>query len=878
MTPPRLPRAALEYLLPARLRDAVIGDLDELFSAESAARPWRARAAYWQRALQAACHLARLPHPRQAASRESAMTTFLKDLRQGVRLFVRQPGYAWAAAVTLALAIGANTVIFSFADVLVLKPLPIAGADRLGWILANGPNAPVNRAGVSLPEYAAYRDGVTAFSRLAAWHRDTVVLRNGAAGAERATAQVVVGDLQGVWGLKSARGRLLGDQDEGPSAPPVLVLSHRYWMTRFGGADVVGRTVLVDGRQRTVVGVVTPDIELGNLAEIDLWLPLDHEAALASRATRGWRPVGRLAPSATISTADAQVGAIGRRLAEQYPENRDWTTRVGSTREALSGGETWVVLAMLGTVVGLLLVLACANIMNLLIARLIGRRHELAVRTALGATPGRVARQIVAESLSVGLAGGVLGLAIGWAGLQGVHALASEPFFEQVAIDARVVVFALALAFVAPLAFAVAPTLRVLRQDALPTLNDASGRAVGGHRLARSRSVLVVVQVGLAVTLLVVAGLVVKSVRAVVAADLGYDPAPLATVAFDVPPWMTPDEDAALTLRRRILDEAARLPGVAAATFASELPALQFPQSTPFEIAGRTAARDRDRPTTGLTVVSPDFFQAMGIGLAAGRGFAGADRTATRAPVVVSREAVRRYWQDRPDAALGAVIQLPRPDDAAPLEAVVIGIARDLANPDLDRRPEPLLFALDDHRPTRRMYLVVRGDRPADLAGRLTGVIHAVAPDIPTEQAATGLAAVEREQGSGLLLSALFAAFAGVAVLLAATGLYGVMSYAVSQRTPEIALRMALGASAADIARGIMGRTVALAALGAGAGLAGAALLAQAMRTILYGVTATDPGIYAGAAALALVAAAVAAWMPMRRAAGIDPIVSLRQA
>ncbi|MEZ5289952.1 MAG: ADOP family duplicated permease [Vicinamibacterales bacterium] len=806
------------------------------------------------------------------------MITFLKDLRHGVRLFVRQPGYAWAAAATLALAIGANTVIFSFANLLLLKPLPITAPDRLGWVFANGPNAPVDRASVSLPEYVAYRDGATAFAQLAAWRRDTVVLRAGDAGAERAAAQFVVGDLQGLWGLRTVRGRTLSKDDEGQAARPVAVLSHRYWATRFGGADLVGADLVVDGRRRTVVGVLTPDIELGNLSEIDVWLPLGPEPALASRTQRGWRPVGRLAPSATIETANAQVAAIGHRLAATYPESRDWTVRVGPTRDALGGGDTWIVLSMLGAVVGLLLVLACANIMNLLVARLIGRRHELAMRTALGATRGRVARQIVAESLSVGLAGFALGVALGWAGLQAVHALATEPFFEQVVIDARVVGFALALAFVAPVAFAVAPTLRVLRQDALPTLNDASGRAVGGHRLARSRSVLVVVQVSLAVTLLVVAGLVVKSVRAVVTADLGYDPAPLATVAFDVPAFMTQEDDAALAVRRRILDEATRLPGASAATLASVLPAIQFPQTTPFTIADRPAERDRDRPTTGLTVVGTDFFHVTGIAMVAGRGFTSADRTAARAPIVVSREAVRRYWQDQPDAALGAVVLLPRPDGAAPVEAVVVGVARDLANADLDRRPEPQLFVLDDHVPSRRMYLVVRGDRPAELAGRLSGAIHAVAPDIPTERALTGPAALEREQGSGLLLSALFAAFAGVAVLLAATGLYGVMSYAVSQRTPEIALRLALGASGRDIARDVMGRTVGLAAIGAVAGLGGAALLAQGMRSVLFGVTTTDPVTYAGAAALALSAAAVAAWTPMRRAAGIDPIAALRQA
>ena len=280
------------------------------------------------------------------------------------------------------------------------------------------PGSSVGRAGVSLPEYAVFKAEAPTLSSLAAWRRQTVTLRERNE-SDRVLAQLVIGDLQGLWGLRALRGRVLTLADEQRGAPRVAVLSHRFWSTRLGSAeDAVGRDVVIDGTLHTVVGVLTPDIELGNLSEIDLWVPFSGNPALASRAERGWRPVGRLQDGTSHEDANAQVTAIADRLEREHPDiNRDWIARVGTTREALGGANTWIVLSLLAVVVGLLLLLACANVMNLLIARLIGRRQELAVRTALGATRGQVVRQIVSESVMLGLAGGALGLAVAWAGL-----------------------------------------------------------------------------------------------------------------------------------------------------------------------------------------------------------------------------------------------------------------------------------------------------------------------------------------------------------------------------------------------------------------------------------------------------------------------------
>lgn len=878
MTPPRLAHRLMGLVLDPGIADAVIGDLDEIFAAESRQLPWRAHYRYWRRTAGALWYLRQAPASRQGRGEgDGIMTTTLRDFARGSRLFVSHPSFAWAAVVTLALAIGANTLIFSLANVLVIKPMPFHASDRLGWILVTVPGGAIDRSGVTLPEYAVFRDEVSAFTQLAAWRRQLVTLRERNQ-SERVMGQVVIGDLHGVWGLKAERGRTLSAADEQPGAPRVATLSNRFWRSRFGADEgIVGRTFPIDGTPHAIVGVLAPDIEIGNVSEIDVWIPHGENPATGPRAERGWRPVGRLRDGATLNDAHVQVAAIGDRLEREQPDiNRGWQARVGNTRQAIAGTNTWLVLGLLSLVVGLLLVLACANVMNLLIARLIGRRQELAVRTALGATRGQVVRQIVSEGVLLGLVGGTLGLAAAWAGLQGVHAVATEPFFKQLALDVRVVLFAALLSFVAPLVFSIIPTLRALREDVRATLSEGSTRSVGSAAAARGRSGLVVLQVSLAVTLLIVAALVVQSMQAVIAADPGYDQTRLLVTQIDVASWNVADDEAALRLRQRVIARVKEIPGALGASFSTEIPALQFAQQVPFDIDGRRATEDRDRPRAGITVVSPDYFETVGIPILAGRSFEDGDAASARPAAVISAEAARRFWTGATEA-VGSTILIA--DTSGPaFEATVVGVARNAANPDLDQGPVPVLFVLDEHRPVRRTNILVRAESPAGLAAALRAAIAEVDPNLPTYQLQTVIAAMEDEFSSNRLLSAMFAAFALIAILLAMTGLYGVMSYAVSQRSGDIAVRIALGAPARTIARQVVGQSVKLAAIGTAIGVAVAYGLATAVASVmLFGVTPSDPATYAGAVSLTMMAALVATWLPMRRAAGIDPIESLRR-
>ena len=883
MTGPRLARALLDRFINPKLRDAVVGDLDELFAVEHADEPVRAWMRYWVRAAGVLVHLGVHRRPRarlleQAPKGDSVMTTFWTDIRHGARLFVAQPGYALAAVFTLALAIGANTLIFTMANVLVLKPLPMAESDRLAWIFGGGREEASWRGPVSLPEYAAYRDRVTAIRHLSAWQRKTFTMSDGG-NAERVLAHVVVGDLHGLWELQPVRGRTLESGDEQPGAPAAAVLSHQFWQTRFGARDdVVGRSVRINGAFHTIVGVLSPAIERGSFSEIDIWLPYRGDPTLASRTDRSWRAVGRLAEGAARETAHAQVVAVAQSVAEAHPDtDHGRTARVGSTREALGSPNTWIGLALLVTLVGLLLLLACANVMNLLIARLIARRSELAVRTALGATHGRIVRQIVAESLMLGLVGGVLGIVLARGGLVAVRAATYEPFFRQLAIDWRVLAFAAMLAFLAPLVFSIAPAIRMLRSDVRAALNDATTRSIGSRGAGRAQSALVITQVALAVALLAVAGLVVQSMQAVTRVDVGYGVASLLSTHIEIPAWKVTDDTEVDRVRNAIVQRVAATPGTRGVAVATEIPALHSARVVTFAIGSDRRDELADQPTADLTVASASFFDVMQLAIVAGRGFTATDAVSPAPVVIISQETARRFFGDA-QRALGVQISIHAGDKRSRPPATVIGVASDVRVPGVDGPPRKQLYALDAHESIRSFYLVVRAERPEALAQQVSAAIRDVDADLPIYQLRTLAEAFDDEYSVNRLLSGLFAAFAIVAVSLATVGLYAVMAHAVSQRTREIAVRVALGASSRDVAAGVAGHSLKLAGVGAGIGLAAAFALAQSVRSILYGVGPSDPWTYLSVLVVTAFAAFLASWIPMRRAMAIDPAQGLRVA
>jgi putative ABC transport system permease protein len=801
------------------------------------------------------------------------MRTIFQDLTYGARMVRKNPGFSFIIVLTLALAIGANTVIFSFTNVLVVKPLPIKDQDGLGWIFTLDPQRGGNRGRSSLPDYLDLRDSLKSFQALAATSQTTVTM-TGRGDAMRLTTNRVSANLFEVWGVTAVQGRGLAAGDDAPGADPVVVLSHKFWTRQFAGdRAIVGQTLTLDGRAHTIVGVATPSIEFGGLSRIEIWTPLTLDRG-AARDRRLYTIIGRLVPGVTVQQADAEVREAAKRLEREHPDtNRGWAARVAPTKEAIADADTWVILALLMTVVGFVLLIACANIANLVLSRATGRRRELAVRTALGASRGRVVRQLVTESLIMGVFGGALGLALAHGGLVVIRAAAYEPFFELVRIDRNVLLFTAVLALTAPLIFSLLPAIQSSRADVSEALKEGTARAGGGVSGRRSRSVLVVSQLTLAMALLIVSGLLVRTMIAISRTPMGFQPAGVLTLKIDAPEWRYKNDAAVAQYYDAVLARVSALPGVQSAAAVDRVPVLDGEAVSNLDIDGYTPSKPDDRPWAVTSTATERFFDAAGIPILSGRGFAPQDSAGALPVALINNQMARRYWTD-PQRAIGAQLKVFAPG-AAPRAVHVIGIAGDVKNPDLTG-VNPQIYLNAAQVPQRSMALIVRASDPATQMASVRAAVRAVDPDIAIFSLKTLADAFDEELASSRILAGMFVAFAVLALALAASGLYGVISYSVSQRAQEIGIRMALGAVPSDIRRLVARETVVLVTIGSILGLAGGAAIARAAGSVLFGVSPSDPATYATVAASLILVALVAAYAPVRRATRVDPLTALR--
>jgi putative ABC transport system permease protein len=803
------------------------------------------------------------------------MRTLFQDFRYGARIVASQPGYSILIVVTLALAIGANAVIFSFTNVLVLRPLPMKDQDTLGWVFTIDPQRGGHRGSSSLPDYLDFRHSLRSFQDLAATGNAPLTLTmTGRGDATRLSANRVTANLMDIWGLKTIAGRGFAAGEDAPGAARTVVLSHQFWARQFGSDPaLVGQALMLNGEPYTVVGVLAPDIEIGNISLIDIWVPLTLDLA-APRDRREFRMIGRLARGVTLSQADAEIREASRRLEQDYPAtNKGWTSRVASTKESITGPDTWVVLALLMLVVGFILLIACANVANLVLARATGRRRELAVRVALGASRGRVIRQLLTESLALGALGGLLGLAFAQAGLRIVRAAAYEPFFQLVVIDRNVLVFTAMLALATPILFSLLPALQSSKADLNATLKDSSPLAGGDLRGRRSRSVLVVSQLALAMALLIVSGLLVKSMIVMTRTPLGFDPENVLTLQLDLPEWRYKTDAAVSEYYERLLFRVAAMPGVRNAAAVERLPVLGGERIINVKIDGLAESRQDERPWAVHVTASDTFFATAGIPTLAGRVFTPQDSAGRQSVAVVSQSMATRYWGSA-ERALGGRVGLTDGADAVRWLQVV-GVTGDVKRPDLTGT-NPQIYLPARQKPVRAMALMVRASNPDSLTAALRGEVRAADPDVPVYQMRTMGEAFDDELSSSRILLGLFAAFAILALVLAASGLYGVIAYSVSRRVQEIGIRMALGAVAGDIRGLIMRQTLTHVVIGTLIGLAGGAAIARAASSILFNVSPSDPATYAGVVVVLAAVAGLAAYVPIRRATRIDPLLALR--
>jgi putative ABC transport system permease protein len=800
------------------------------------------------------------------------MTNLLQDLRFAVRMMRKRPGFTAVVVLTLALGIGANTAIFSVVNAVLLKSLPYRNADRLVWVAGNIRGG-TSRASVSPPDYLDYRAQNTVFEEFAtSTSVPFPVNLTGAGEPERLTGSLVTANYFRAFGVEPALGRVFDAEEERAAPAPVAVLSDGFWKRRLGGdPSVVGKTLTLDGKAVTVVGVAPPSFQYP--AGTELWLPLDFDQPdMKIRPAHFLRPIGLLKPGVTIEQARAETDLIAGRLEEQYPDsNKGWSLTLVPLQEQVVGGVRTSLWVLLGAV-GFVLLIACANVSNLTLARAAGRHRELALRTALGASRWRVVRQQLTESLLLGVAGGGLGLLLAVWGVDALTALGAGdiPRTREIGVDGRVLAFTAALSVLTGLAFGLLPALRASRPNLNEVLKDA-GRGTSGPRRGRVRAALVVSEIALALTLLVGAGLLVKSFVGLLRVNPGFDPAHVLTLRIDLARarYAKPGQAAAFfgELQRRV----AALPGVEAAGMVSELPLSGQPNDLYFYVAGRPPQTAEQKVTADFRRVNHDYFRAMRIPLLRGRTFTEQEVTSDAKVLVINETLAREFFPDEDPLGKRLVTGM-----GAPEEFEIVGVVADVRHRSLEGDVYQMMY-LPSLR-VGRTNLVVRTSSPdpLTLANAVRGEVAAIDRDQPVSAVMTMEEVVSGSVAQQRFRTLLLAAFAAVALLLAGVGIYGVISYSVTHRTHEIGIRMALGAGAADILKMVVGQGMALALAGVVVGLLAALALTRVLSSLLFGVTATDAVTFAAVSLLIAAVALLACLIPARRATKVDPMIALR--
>jgi putative ABC transport system permease protein len=818
------------------------------------------------------------PHPLGSPSAAGPLSGLWQDVRFGARLLVKERGVSFVIVTTLSLAIAANALVFGFADLVLFRPLPLGNEKRLATIFAADPQVSRDRQRVSLVDYLEIKSQSTAFEDVAGMRRGQLSL-TGAGEPRAVSAAFGTANIFDVWNVKAVVGRLLRPEDGEIGRSQVVALAHHFWKGHFDAdPTVVGRSVTLNGRGYTVVGVVTPDLEIGNLGEIDLWIPLDTAAA-AERESRVLTVQGLLKPGATLEAANVELATIADRLARAYPAaSKGWRLFALTLRASTVGTNASVILMLLGVVVALVLIVACANVATVMLARSSARRREIAVRLALGATQARLVRQLVSENLMIGLASGAFGLLLAREGFVGFKTFSPETFWQRLEMNGNLLAFGFALSVITPLLFGVLPALQSARPDLNEDLKEGGRDASSSVRGNRSRSVLVVAQIAFALAVLIVSGLVVRTVVGLEHVPLGMNPDGMLTtrVRFDPPKY---DTDAVrLRAVESILDRLSALPGVTAAAAMRSFPIVDGEGRRQFAIAGRPAVPAGSAPWAAEAATYGEYGRTIALPLLEGRTWNAGDRASGWAVAVVNREAVRRYWPaqspvgDRITMLDSAGLPTGHPID-------IIGVVDNVLGGDISEPPPPRIYRpLPGAGSLESVGFAVRasGDTAA-LAPSIRAVLRAEDRDLAASEIQSARHDLDMEMRTNALLVALFTSFAAIGLVVAITGVYGVTAFSVGQRRHEIGVRMALGATGADVMRLVAARSFRLIAIGAALGALSGWSIGLAMRNALFGVGVADPLTYAAVLGIIGVCGAVATYLPAHRAIAIDPMAVLKR-
>jgi putative ABC transport system permease protein len=810
---------------------------------------------------------------------EGRVTNFWQDVRYALRAFASNPGFTVVTILTLALGIGANTAIFSIVNAVLLRPLPFQNPEQLCVITERLPSVPV--VGPSYENFQDFRERAKSFSGMSATRLTTMTL-TGAGEPERLPAQITSASMFSLLGVNARLGRTFAPEEDRAGGQQVVVLSNGFWKRRLAGSEeALGKSITLDNKSYTIIGVLPAGYQL--LVPADVYVPFEPWAKTLPD-DRNWHPgitaVGRLRDGVTLGQARSEMATIAANLAQEYPTyDTGMGADVTSMRDRLVSNIRPALLLMLAAV-GLVLLIACGNLANLMLARATARRQEIAVRTAMGASRGRIVRQLLTESGLLALIGAATGVFLAWASMAWLLKLGGNavPNVSPVTIDTRVLIFSAVLAVLSGVLFGLAPAFTAARVGLRDVLNEVARGSTGSRGQRYVRSALIVAEVGLALFLLVGAGLLLRSFDRLASQLPGFRPENLLVADIPLSPNGYPNSVQRMEFYDRLLEKLRVAPGVRSAGAAMVLPVTGIGSAIHFNIEGRAPKSPHDYVIIGYRPVTAGYLETLGVPLLRGRFITASDTEQNPYVVVINQAAVRQYFPD--GDPMGKRMQLGAIPDASVPWMEVVGVVGDLKQ-DLAGEPKAEMYVPvrqgDAILPVFSLSVVMRTERePMTEAAALRSAVHDINPDQPVVRMRTMQENISGSVSEPRFRATLLAIFAGAAMLLAIVGLYGLMAYSVTQRVQEIGIRMTLGADRSDVMRMVMMQGLKLALAGVLIGVLASLALSRILSGFLYGVSATDPLTIVGVAGLLTLVALVASYLPARRAVRVDPMVALR--